>query len=106
VEAEVEHPLGLLCFLNDTRECNASCMAWITHPSGCGPELNEVQSHCMLITGVERIARHTTIIASGLADSEKKRRIAEADKRREKSMPLTPKPMPMQSPFPKKSNEF
>jgi hypothetical protein len=79
-------------------------MAWITHPQGCGPELNEQQSHCMLLTGAERVARHITIIASLLSDGEKKRRIAEADKQREKSMPVVG--TPMQSPFPKKSNEF
>lgn len=99
-----EEKLGLLCFLNDTRECNGSCMAWITHPQGCGPELNEQQSHCMLLTGVERMSRHVTIIASLLSDGEKKRRIAEADKQREKSM--QPGVTPLQSPFPKKSSEF
>ncbi len=102
-----EKPLGLLCFLNDTRECAAACMAWITHPQGCGPELNELQSHCLLLTGVERLARHTTIIASLLSDSEKKRRTAEADKQREKAMPG---PVPIQprgqSPFPKNSKDF
>ena len=101
---ETEDKLGLMCFLDDTRECGAACMSWITHPQGCGPELNEVQSHCMLLTAAERTSRHITIIASLLSDSEKKRRTAEADKQREKSMPVSA--TPYKSPFPKKDGTF
>jgi hypothetical protein len=103
MESPEEPKLGLLCFLNDTRECNASCMSYITYPAGCAPEFCETQSHCMLLVSAERMSRHLTIIASLLNDGEKKRRIAEADSQRARSAPtpLIPKPM---SPFPKKND--
>jgi hypothetical protein len=100
MEAE-DTKLGLLCFLNDTRECNAACMAFITHPAGAGPELVDAQAHCLLLQSIERIGRHTTIIASLLSAGEKRQRTSAADKQREDSLPKNPFPVTTHPGFPK-----
>lgn len=84
---------GLYCFINDTRLCTASCMAYLTFPKAPGPELNDVQACCALLTNAERVGRHLTIIASVLATTEKKGRTAAADQQREKAAPLAPNPL-------------
>lgn len=95
-----DRPLGLDkmdCFLDNTRMCNASCMAFITYPRGEQKELSEMQQHCAVLLFSERIARHAAIIASTLVSSDKRKKISEQDKQRAQS--LTPTG-PFASPFP------
>jgi hypothetical protein len=89
---------SLDCFIDATRMCNPSCMAYVTYPRGDPKELNEQQAHCALLLFGERAARHLTVLASTLIASEGRRKTAEQDRQREKSMA----PMgPFASPFPK-----
>ena len=91
---------GLYCFINDTRLCTASCMAYLTFPKTPGPELNDVQACCALLTNAERVGRHLTIIASMLAATEKKGRTAAADQLRAQAVLA---PNPLLPTFPKKA---
>lgn len=100
-----DRPAGLNsldCFIDATRICNASCMAYVTSPRGDPKELNQQQGHCALLLFGERAARHLTVLASTLASSEGRRKTAEQDRQREKSMAPTG---PFASPFPTKKTE-
>lgn len=85
------------CFLDNSRLCNASCMAFITYPRGEPKELSDMQAHCAVLLFGERIARHMTILASTAVSSEKRRHTANQDRRREEAMNAGP----FASPFPK-----
>lgn len=88
------------CFLDLTRACNASCMAYSTHASP-NKGLPDVQRHCLVLNNVERTGRHLTIIASQLAELEKSGRRRDADRKRESNTPRgNPNPGPFaQDPF-------
>ncbi len=88
-----------LCFKDDQRICNASCMAYLTFPKE-SQELNEQQQHCALLAFEERKARHLVIIAKLLADKNTAGRKAAADMKREAANPVNPA-IPLTSPFPK-----
>lgn len=81
---------GLVCFLNMDRPCGPDCMAYTTLPSEA-PQLNHQQRNCVLLVSVERLGRHTGILAKlnkELIDQGKK---ARADKSRTEQ---TPPPSP------------
>lgn len=73
---------GLMCPFDLARPCGANCMAYVTFPRRSAvSELNEQSAHCSLIVGVERLGRNLTILTEMEARAEKKRQLAEADKR-------------------------
>lgn len=75
---------GLYCFIESDRVCNASCAAYVTHPRvSPASELNEQQSHCGLMLCFERMGRNVTVLAQIAAEGAKKKKIEEADKKRE-----------------------
>jgi len=77
---------GLMCFLNDTRECGADCMAYLTEPPEDGSKLlGAQQRNCVLIVSAERLGRY----ASGIVQLMLK---SEADKKRS-SQPTPPNPL-------------
>ena len=73
---------GLICFMNEERQCGADCMAYSTQPSE-SPYLGPQQKHCTLIVAVERLGRHT----GGLLSLMKK---SNADAQREPAKPVSP----------------
>ena len=65
-----ERPL-VRCFLHDAVECGAECMAYVTAPrTSTASELNEQQSHCALLLGVDRAGRALTILSSIASKSD------------------------------------
>ncbi len=91
---------SLDCFIDATRVCNPSCMAYVTYPLGDPKELNQQQVHCALLLFGERIGRHLTILAGTFAASEKRRRTADQDRHRQAEMAT-----PFSSPFPSKPKD-
>lgn len=89
---------GLMCFLNEARQCGPTCMAYITFSSENAGDLQEQQTHCSLLRYTERASRHLVIITSLLAKAEKKAATARDDQKREAGMDLMPR-----SPFPRKT---
>lgn len=85
------------CFLDFSRVCNASCMAYLTFPRGEPKELSKQQAHCALLLFSERASRHLAILASTMVSAESRNKIADQDRRREKSVEPTG---PFASPFP------
>lgn len=77
------------CFLDFTRVCGPSCMAYSTHalPNN---QLPGVQRHCLILNSVERVGRHLTIIAGQLAETHKASRRRDADRKREENTPRGP----------------
>ena len=75
---------GLMCFMNMDRECGPDCMAWTTKPSE-SRDLNNQQRNCVLIVSVERLGRHTGILAKLLMNTA-------ADQQRRQQRP-PPNPM-------------
>ena len=73
---------GMLCFLDDSRECGPSCMAFTTFESE-SPMLNDQQKHCSLIVAAERLGRHTGGLLRMLKDSK-------ADEARKPPTPPSP----------------
>jgi hypothetical protein len=89
------------CFIDATRLCNASCMAYVTYPLGGPKELSQMQSHCALLLFGERISRHVTIIASTLAATSKRQKTADQDRQRTAATPVADaSPGPFANPFP------
>lgn len=72
---------GLVCFLNMDRPCGPDCMAYTTKPSE-SPDLNNQQRNCVFIVGVERLGRHSGIIAKLIRDGQ-----ADAQRRQQKPPP-------------------
>jgi len=108
-EQEVlEEGLGvdkLFCFLEQDRLCGASCMAFVTHPRRAEvSELVESQSHCSLLLAADRLGRNITILASTLSQSERRRKMADIDAKRDANTPKPEGPFAQPaSPFPKRS---
>ena len=74
---------GLMCFLDNSRECGPDCMAFL----GFGQEadtqnLSPQQRQCLLISSVEKIGRFSGIIAKILYDDSVAAKKAAADSRR------------------------
>jgi len=101
-EPEEESEVGvnqLYCFLDETRLCNAACVAWKTHPKESQrSELSEFQTHCVLLHNVERLGRNVTIAASALSSSVTREKTREADERRKAQ--FNPTSQTPTSPFP------
>jgi len=88
---------GLYCFLDAGRACGAECVAYVTTVrSAKSPELGEQQSHCILVSSLERVGRSGIGIAGMMASAQKRKSIAEADKARNEQ--LVPKSA-VESPF-------
>jgi hypothetical protein len=79
---------ALFCFLNPKRVCGPDCVSFVTYPKrGKDSELNDTQAHCELILAAERASRHVAIIASMMADGQKKQKTKELDEQRSKAAP-------------------
>jgi len=79
---------GLMCFMDGNRPCGPECMAYL----GFGQEvqtqhLSVQQSQCLLLVGVERLSRHSAIIAKLISDGLHAAKIAEADRKRSEQRP-------------------
>lgn len=48
---------GLMCFLDDTRECGPDCMGYVTEQVAAPSILGPQQKNCILIISAERIGR-------------------------------------------------
>lgn len=92
---------GLYCFLQDTRVCGASCMAYVTYPkASSSSELGGQQQHCALLSGVERVGRNVTVLASIQANTAKRAQVEAADRRRDQQLiPRDPAVQAEKSPF-------
>lgn len=91
----------MFCFLDQDRLCGPACMAFLTYPKRSdNSELADSQTHCSLLLAADRVGRNVTILASTLAQGEKRRRMADLDARREAS---TPKP---EGPFAQPTSPF
>jgi hypothetical protein len=77
---------GLQCFLNMERECGPDCMSYTTKPSE-SPDLNSQQRNCVLIVGLERLGRHTGILAKRVSDAVKHTETESADRKRAEQKP-------------------
>ena len=55
----------MFCFIDKARVCGGDCMAYQAFPRE-NKELQEMQTHCMLLSSIERIGRSTTIGMSHL----------------------------------------
>jgi len=88
------------CFMDGSRLCNASCMAYVTYPLGEPKELSRMQAHCSLLLFGERISRHITVVAGTLAHTAKRQKTADQDRQREKGMEPQTQMGPFASPFP------
>lgn len=75
---------GLMCFLNADRVCGVDCMAYTTAPEQS--PLSVQQRHCVLIVGVERLARHVAVGAKLLNDMQ----VAAKDRQRTEQRPPPP----------------
>lgn len=73
---------GLMCFMDQDRQCGGDCMAFSTSPSE-SPHLGDQQKHCVLIVGLERTGRY----AGGLLSLLKKDK---ADSARTPAKPVSP----------------
>ena len=83
---------GLYCFLNESRVCNASCMAFL-NPVPPGPDyLDQQWANCSLLVNAHRTGKHLTIIAQVTGESVKAGRTAAADAAR-LSQPTPPPPV-------------
>lgn len=82
--------------MDDERVCNASCMAFCTFPrTSNDSELNQQQSHCVLISSAERLGRHAVIFVGMMAEHHKRRKVAEQDARRAAATPQGPFASPL-----------
>ena len=94
----------VFCFIVPERVCGPECMAYAAY--GTEPprnsDLDANQVHCTLLVSADRLARHAVIIASILAQGQKKQHTASQDKKRQDNTPKTgpfagPSPL---NPFP------
>lgn len=73
---------GLMCFLDDTRECGPDCMGYVSEavdaPSILGPQ----QKNCILIISAERLGRFAGNAVTLLKRSQDKADREAADKKR------------------------
>jgi hypothetical protein len=78
---------GLQCFLDETRNCSANCMGYITDSDLIEQKtvLNNQQRNCILIVSVERLGR---FLGAGVTMMSKDR----ADKNRSSTQPI-PNPL-------------
>lgn len=84
-----EPPGALYCFLNDTRECNASCMAWTPPPDG--PDYKDKQwASCHLLVNAHRGGKHLVVLAQVGSELAKTARDEAADRART-GQPAPPK---------------
>jgi hypothetical protein len=81
---------GLMCFLDQTRECGAGCMAYLTTPPE-GTDYLGQWSNCMLLVSAHRGAKHLTILAQVTDGFLQKQRAQAADQARHAQ---TPPPVP------------
>jgi hypothetical protein len=89
------------CFLDRERVCGPECMAFLTHPrQSNSSELSDLQAHCTLLTGMDRLGRNITIIASTLTGKARSEAIKEQDTIRERNTPKADPLGPLGSPFP------
>lgn len=73
---------GLVCFLDGRRPCGPDCMAWTTAPSE-SRDLNDQQKHCTVIVSIDRLGRHSGVVAKTMVN-------AKADAGRPSAQPPNP----------------
>jgi hypothetical protein len=97
VDASIKEQID--CFLNSGRICGPDCVSWVTNPVQDKSRLTFTQRHCLLLSSLERLSRHITIMAGTLADIHSKSRTEAADRQRKEAMGNVPKG-PFADPFP------
>jgi hypothetical protein len=88
----------LYCVFDKERECGAECMAYVTHPREARDDLTMAQRHCVVLSSVEKLARHSTVIAKVMADKIKFDKTKKQDEQRESSLgdgPFASSPFPL-----------
>ncbi len=90
----------LSCFIEPSNVCGPHCMAYLTSPADVArSELDRNnQAHCIVLVSADRLARHAVILTQLFATSEKKKRTAEQDRKREDATPKPPRPFGGQLP--------
>lgn len=82
---------GLMCFLDDTRECGPDCMGYVTEPVEAPTILGPQQKNCILIISAERMGRYMSNGVSLIKRAQDKAVKDAADKARTN---VTPPPDP------------
>src|SRR5688572_22597438 len=91
----------MYCFLSSERLCGPDCMAFITFPKRSNSsELSDLQSSCAILSGIDRLGRNITILASTLVDKTKRDKTKAQDEERDRNTPKVGLPPPIGSPFP------
>lgn len=57
---------GLFCFMDPTRECEPSCMAFDTNPTKHIEYEGKQMKHCVVLMSLHRTGRHLPIVARAL----------------------------------------
>ena len=74
---------GLYCFMDNTRQCGADCMAYTAYtPEPKTTELGMEGRNCSVLVNIERLGIHSVIGVGVLAKGAKAKKIAEADRAR------------------------
>ena len=61
---EIPAPPEVYCFLNDTRICNPSCVAYLVHlPRGDEYRIEEPWMHCSVLLNGHRTGKHLVVLA-------------------------------------------
>lgn len=73
---------GLMCFLDQTRECGPDCMSFLTdRPEGPDYQGNQ-WSHCHVLVNMHRGGKHLVVLASIGSEMQKKAKNEQADRAR------------------------
>jgi hypothetical protein len=79
-------PSGLICFLNNERECGPDCMAFDYAPQS--EDYKDKQwANCMLLVNAHRGGKHLVMLASIGAELQKKVKTEAADRARTNQPP-------------------
>lgn len=78
---------GLYCFLDQTRECNAACMAYDDDPPTGDGYTGKQFSNCRLLVAGHRAGKHLVILAEMARDMTTRARNEAADHARKNQPP-------------------
>lgn len=82
---------GLICFLDQNRQCGADCMSFLVDPPEGIDYRGQQWANCMLLVNAHRSAKHLTILAQVTDTFIQKTRAHVADQARATQ---TPPPVP------------
>lgn len=71
----------VFCFLDHGRPCTAECIAYKTFPDE-SRHVEQHQSHCVVLTSVERAGRSLNIVAGLISQIVSKKKVEDADAKR------------------------